>query len=225
MLYSWFKMVIKSIQLAAIAAAAVLFGAMAAVSFAGFGKATEIISTDEQRDVLTDFFSLQYASAAQVDYFLKVEGVEGESTHEGHRNEIDVLSWNWGVSNSGSFGSGGGGGAGKATFSDISITKTLDKSSPILFKMCATGQHIEEVKLKGSKILTNKKISEDYYTITLSDVVVSSYQQSGSSGDQIPTESISFNFAKIKVEYKPQNPDGTLGDPVIAEYDLREARA
>jgi type VI secretion system secreted protein Hcp len=64
--------------------------------------------------------------------------------------------------------------------------------------------------------------SEDYYIITLTDVIVSSYQQSGVSEDQVPTESISFNFAKIKVEYKPRNADGTLGAPVSAGWDLKE---
>lgn len=172
---------------------------------------------------MADIFALQYADAAQVDYFLKVDGIEGESTHPNHGNEIEVLSWSWGVSNSGSFSGGGGGGAGKASFSDISITKTLDKSSPKLFLATASGEHIKEVKLAGSTTLSPDKKdtkSQDYYIITLTDVIISSYQTGGSSGDVVPTESVSFNFAKIKVEYKPQKPDGTLGDTISEEWDI-----
>lgn len=112
-----------------------------------------------------------------------------------------------------------------ATFSDLTVMKTLDKSSPKLFLACASGEHIPEVELAGVTTLTPDRKdtrSADYYVITLKDVLVSSYQQSGASGDSMPVESISLNFAEIKVEYKPRNPDGTLGDSVTAEWNLKE---
>ena len=210
-------MVTRTIQLAAVAVAAVLLGAVAAVSFAG---SKTVASTD----ALTDVFALQHAYAAQVDYFLKIDGIDGESTHSSHGGEIEILSWSWGATNAGTFSGGGGGGAGQVSFSDISIVKTLDKSSPKLFMATAQGEHMREVILSGAALTTGKNDarSQDYYVITLSDVLVTSYQQSGSSGDIVPTESVSMNFSKIKVEYRPQNADGSLGDPVVAEWNVAE---
>ena len=67
---------------------------------------------------------------AASDYFLKIDGIDGESTDDRHKGEIDIQSFSWGVSNSGSMSSGSGGGAGKASFQDIHFTRQLDKASP-----------------------------------------------------------------------------------------------
>jgi len=153
---------------------------------------------------------------AAVDYFLKIEGVEGESTDKTHGKEIDVLSWSWGASQSGSMAMGGGGGAGKVSMQDFSFTKSVDKSSPKLFEALATGKHLKEVKLtlRGSSQV-------EYLTITLSDVMVSSYSTGGSSGDDRPTESVSLNFAKIKMSYVEQDASGRAGAATEFGWDLK----
>lgn len=205
---------VKTLKLVAvIAAASVLFG----YAFATISTAPNQQKSSEQ--VMADLLALQTADAASVDYFLKIDGVEGESTAKGHEGEIEVLSWSWGVSNSASHSTGGGAGSGKATFQDISITKVLDKSSPQLFLATASGKHYPTATLKAAAD-TNKDGKLDYYVIKLTDVLVSSYQQSGASGGDKPTESISLNFAKIEITYLPQKPTGSADTSVKAGWDL-----
>src|SRR5690606_6432995 len=142
------------------------------------------------------------SSYGAADYFLKIEGIKGESTDDKHKETIEIESWSWGATNAGAT-SGGGGGAGKVAVIDFKLGKRLDKSSPLLFLRCAQGQHIPHA------ILTCRKTggdgsSHDYYTITFSDILVSSYQSSAegsSSGDPVPTEQVSFNFQKIEIQY------------------------
>jgi len=155
---------------------------------------------------------------AAVDMFLKMDGVEGESTDKTHGKEIDVLSWSWGASQSGSMAAGGGGGAGKVSMQDLSITKHIDKSSPKLFEALATGKHLKEAKL----VLRSAGGSQvEYLVITLSDVLVSGYSTGGSSGDDRPTESISLNFAQIKMSYVEQDTKGSAGAAVEFGWDIK----
>ena len=88
---------------------------------------------------------------AQVDYFLKVEGIDGESTDDKHKGEIDLESWSWGETNSGSFAAGGGGGAGKVVMQDLHVVSKMSKASPNLMIACATGQHIKKAVLTSRK--------------------------------------------------------------------------
>jgi len=161
--------------------------------------------------------SLPNADAA-VDYFLKIEGIEGESKSEGHEKEIDVLSWSWGLAQACSPVAGGGGTTCKANFSDASFQKRLDKSSPKLFLAVASGQHIPTAELFGSNVAI--KGENEFLIIKMTDVLITSYQIGGSSGGDIPTDSISLNYAKIEFSYRPQKADGTLDSPVKAGWDI-----
>jgi type VI secretion system secreted protein Hcp len=156
---------------------------------------------------------------AVVDYFLKIDGIEGESGDHKHKGEIELDSWSWGSTNSGSHHSGGGGGAGKVSMQDFHFVMRCNKASPKLLLANAGGDHIK------SAILTCRKAGKDqqeFLKITLSDLLVSSYQTGGSAhGDIIPTDQISLNFAKIEYGYKEQKPDGTLGGEVKAGWDLK----
>lgn len=158
------------------------------------------------------------ADAASVDYFLKIDGIEGESTSDRHKGEINIESFSWGASNAGSSSAGSGAGAGKVSFQDISFTKAIDKSSPKLVLATATGQHIKQVVLTGE--VSGKK-SQQFLQIKLTDVLISSYQQGGSSR-AVPTDSFSLNFAKIEFTYYPMNPDGSLGAPATGGWDVKE---
>ncbi len=155
---------------------------------------------------------------AQVDYFLKMDGVEAESGDEKHKGEIDIESFSWGETQSGSAGRGSGGGAGKVQAQDFHFVKKLDKSSAVLFINCATGQHIK------SAILTARKAGggqQDYFKITMEDVLISSYQIGGSAhGDVVPTDQVSLNFAKLEMVYKEQKADGSLAGEVKQKYDF-----
>lgn len=153
------------------------------------------------------------------DFLLEIEGIKGESSDSKHRGTIEISSFSWGVSQSGSFAAGGGGGAGKASFQDLHCTSEVNASSPNLMLACATGQHIKKAVLYVRKAGGEQ---QDYYTVTLQDCLISSYQSGGhASGDPIPTDQFSLNFAKIEFEYKPQKADGTTGSAVKTGYDLK----
>ncbi len=160
---------------------------------------------------------------AAVDYFLKIDGIEGESQDSKHKADIDVESWSWGESQSGSHSGGGGGGAGKVSMQDFHFVMKVNKSSPKLLLACANGEHIKKATLVCRKA---GKEQQEFLKITFSDLLVSSYQTGGSGhGDILPTDQISLNFAKIEYEYKEQKPDGTLGGAVKAGYDLKANKA
>jgi type VI secretion system secreted protein Hcp len=156
---------------------------------------------------------------AAVDYFLEIEGIKGESADHKHKDTIDISSFSWGATNSGSHSAGGGGGTGKATFQDLHFTTSVSAASPKLMLACATGEHIKKAVLHVRKAGGEQ---QNYYTVTMSDLLVSSYQSGGhSSGDPKPTDQFSLNFAKIEFEYKPQKPDGSLGSAVKTGYDVK----
>jgi type VI secretion system secreted protein Hcp len=157
---------------------------------------------------------------AAVDYFLKLDGIDGESTDDKHKNEIDILSFSWGLANATSGAGRGGAGAGKAVFQDFHFTTNVNKASPKLFLACAMGQHIKEAKLTCRKA---GREQEEFLIVKMTDVLITSYQQGGASeSDVVPTDQLSLNFAKIEVEYFPQKPDGTLDAVVKAGYDLKK---
>jgi type VI secretion system secreted protein Hcp len=156
---------------------------------------------------------------AAVDYFLKLEGIDGESADSKHKNEIDIESWSWGESQSGSHASGGGGGAGKVAMQDFHFVMKVNKASPKLLLACATGEHIKTALLTCRKA---GKEQQEYLKIKLTECHISSFQTGGSgSSDIIPVDQVSLNFAKIEYEYKEQKADGTLGGSVKAIYDLK----
>jgi type VI secretion system secreted protein Hcp len=155
---------------------------------------------------------------AQVDYFLKIDGVEGESTDDKHKAEIDVVSFSWGVTNSGSAGFGSGQGSGKVVANDFSFVKLHDKSSPVLYIACATGQHYKNAVLVCRKAGGGQ---QEYLKITMEDVLVSSFVTSGSDGDDVvPTDSITLNYGKLEHSYKIQKADGGLGGEAKQKYDF-----
>src|SRR4051812_9857941 len=156
---------------------------------------------------------------AAVDYFIKFDGIKGESADAKHKDEVDIESWSWGETHTGSSGSGGGGGAGKVAMNDFHFVMKLNKASISLMKACATGEHIKSATLTARKA---GKDQQEYLTIKFSDVLVSSFQTGGSEhGDVLPTDQVSLNFAKIEVDYKQQKPDGTLGPPEHFKYDIK----
>jgi type VI secretion system secreted protein Hcp len=153
---------------------------------------------------------------AHVDYFLKIDGIPGESQDSKHKDEIQVDSWGLSGRQSGTGSHGGGSGAGKVQMNDVSFTEKVSKASPKLLLACATGEHIKKA------VFTCRKAGgkqEDFLTVTFTDVLVSSYQTGGSS---LTTESISLNFATVQMEYKEQKADGKVGAAVRAGFDLKK---
>jgi type VI secretion system secreted protein Hcp len=155
-----------------------------------------------------------------IDYFLKIDGVSGESLDSKHKGEIEVESWSWGESNPAQPGGGGGAGAaGKVQIQDLAFTTRFSKASPQLILACASGKHFKDAVLTARKA---GKGQQEFLTFSLSDVLVSTYQTGGAGGDVFPGDSVSLNFSKIRVEYKPQNPDGSLGSSIKAGWDVKQ---
>ena len=156
-----------------------------------------------------------------VDIFLKIDGIPGESKDSKHKDSLEVLSWSWGVSQPGSMSTGGGGGTGKASFSDLTIMHTMDKASPNLALYCASGKHIPAVTLTQRKAGEDQ---QDFLIFKMTDVIITSVQDSGSDGGGLPTESVSLQYAKIEGEYKPQNEKGTLEAGIKWGWNLKETK-
>jgi len=155
--------------------------------------------------------------ATAADYFLKIEGIEGESADSKHANEIQLESWSFSERQAADFAEGKGGGAGKVRMQDFHFTMKVNKASPKLFLACAQGEHIAKATLTCRKA---GKDQQEFLKVTLSNVLVSSYQSGGDANDIVPIDKVALTFAKIETEYKPQNEKGALGAAVKAGYDV-----
>jgi len=159
-------------------------------------------------------------TAAAVDTFLTLTTtsgttIQGESKDAAHPDAIVISSYKFETDNPNTIGSAtGGAGAGKIKFGEFSITKTVDKSSPVLFQAEAAGEHYTKA------VLTVRKAggTQDYLTITLGTVFVSSIVHQ--SNGVVPTETISFVFGTLQVDYAPQKTDGTLGSVIHGGWDI-----
>jgi len=152
---------------------------------------------------------------AAVDMFLEIDGIEGEAKDRAHPNTINVLAFSWGMSNS---TASQGAGAGKAGIQDLVVTKSIDKATTQLMQACATGQHIKKAVLylrRGGDNRGGEKAA-DFFKITMEDIVISSLAVGNNDGGERPAESISINFAKVKVEYT----GGAKGAQNTFEFDL-----
>jgi len=151
------------------------------------------------------------------DIFAKLGDIKGESLDSKHKDEIEVLSYSWGVTNSGSMAFGSGGGEGKASFHDLSFTHRVDKASPVLMSNCANGAHIKEATITQRKA---GKGQQEYLIIKMNDIIVTGVQRS--TGGDADMESVSLSFSKVDLEYKPQKPDGSLDAGIHFKYDMKQ---
>jgi len=164
-------------------------------------------------------FKATPAMAAQ-DMFLCIDGIPGESQDKRYMDCIDVLAWSWGVSNSGSTHTGGGGGTGKASFQDISLTKFLDKSSPILMLSTANGKVYPKVELFVHNACGNCDPETPYFRLNIENFIVSSISTGGSGGEDRLTENVSLNFSKVDWCYAEQKADGSYEPEVCKGWDI-----
>lgn len=156
------------------------------------------------------------------DAFLKIDGVDGESTRKGFAGQIELASFSWGASNPTTIGSmGAGGGAGKATISSFNCLKATDKASPVLFQACCQGKHFPKATVTLNKAGGDDAVN--YLVYEFEKVFVDSIQWSGSSGgDDRPTESLSITFGKVTISYTPQSDTGAKAGPVRGSWDLQK---
>ncbi|PRG28543.1 Hcp family type VI secretion system effector [Burkholderia multivorans] len=153
------------------------------------------------------------------DIFLKIDGINGESLDDKHKDEIEILNWDWEILQESSMHSGSGGGAGKATVKDLTFEHNIDRASPNLMKYALTGKHIDHAVLVMRKAGGNPL---EYLKLTMSDVIVTRVKPSGSkAGEEKSRETVSLSFSKVKQEYVVQNAQGGSGGAVTASFDIK----
>jgi type VI secretion system Hcp family effector len=151
------------------------------------------------------------------DGFIKLDGIAGESLDQRHKDWIEIVAYNFGVnqSTSASASSNGGAGSGRASLSDFSFSKRLDKSSARLFEASCSGEHIKELTLclyraGGEKL--------KYYEVRLEEVIISDFSQNGESGE--PLEEVQINFGRINIVYTQQKrSDGAAAGNISGGWD------
>jgi type VI secretion system secreted protein Hcp len=137
------------------------------------------------------------------DAFLKLDGIDGDSVDRQYERWIEVLSFSWGASNTSQGQATGGAGSGKVSFQDFHFMMNFNKASPELLKRCASGEHIK------TGVLSVRKAGEkplEFYKVRMTDILVSSYQDSGSS--ELPMDSVSLNFSNVAIDFTQQSPTG-----------------
>ena len=149
------------------------------------------------------------------DIFAKLGDIKGESLDDKHKDEIELLSWSWGVANE-PRSTGSGSGVGKASFHDLSFTHKIDKASPLLLRGCATGQHLKDATITRRK---SGKGQQEFLVIKMNDVIITSVAEGDESGGS-QMETVTLAFAKVDVEYRPQKSDGSLDAGIHFKYDI-----
>jgi type VI secretion system secreted protein Hcp len=153
-----------------------------------------------------------------IDTFLKLGTLKGESVVKGFEDQIQVLSWSWGMTQSGTTHMAQGGGAGKVDVHDMHITHHVDAASPNLILACCKGTHFD------SATLTMRKAGGtalEYVTVTLTDIIIASVNVGEDPGEDMLKESFALNFAKFKYSYQPQDAKGAKkGGAIEVTYDI-----
>lgn len=153
-----------------------------------------------------------------IDMFLKIDGIDGESTDVKHKNEMAILSYAWAEAQPAPTG-GAGGGTGKIAMQDFHFSMFVNKASPKLFLACAKGEHFKNAVFTVRRAGASPT---EFLKWRFMDVLISSFQTAGDvATGALPADHASLKFGKIEVEYSPVKPDGTLGTPVKAGWDSK----
>ncbi len=180
-------------------------------------------SLQNQVNTIQLILNQQQQKPVQFNAYAKIDSIPGESADDKHKDWIDVLSYELGATLPVELGQGGQL-TGKASLSDFSIVKPLDKSSPKLYESLTTGKHIKEVIIELTK---TTGVKQKYMEYKLTDVIISSILTSGSSSGQDPSplEQVSFNYGKIEWKYTELDETGKPKGTIIGCWDIKLNRA
>jgi len=153
---------------------------------------------------------------ALAESFLKLGDIRGESTDSKHKGEIEILSFSQSFTNTSDGSFGGGAGTGKVQCGAISMLKSIDASSPFLLKGVATGQHYKDAVITFRA--AGSKESQEYYVITMSDVLISELSQTDSADPNRIFEKLVINARTFEFKYTPSSIKGSV-TPVSFKYD------
>lgn len=158
------------------------------------------------------------------DGFLKIGTIKGESqdsSFAGSKNWIDVLSFTYGVTQSGSASSQGGLTAGKANFQDFTFTQKVHIGSPEMFLTCSNGKVHEEAWFVARKAGETPQV---FLQIKMKNVLITSVTSQGAGGpDEIPTETVSMTAEMLAVWYGQQDAKGQIASNIATGWDQKKA--
>ncbi|RZU02192.1 Hcp family type VI secretion system effector [Rivibacter subsaxonicus] len=161
------------------------------------------------------------AAEAQVDHFLKIGDLRGESTQIDHAGWIDVDSFSWGLSNP---APPVGGAVGRATFSDFSWDQALDTSTVPLFVAVASGQLFPQATF--DVVSSAGAVPQTFFQMVFDNAQATSLRLSGYGFDQRIFVSGSLAGSRITMRYWPTDPlTGALGAVIEGSWDLASASA
>lgn len=155
-----------------------------------------------------------------IDVYLQIDGIKGESTDDKHKDWIECLSVQFGVSQprSATASTGGGHTAERCEHQDIALSKLADLSTPILLQTCSAGKTIPKAKFefmradgKGERIM--------YFQIELENVLIGAVSPTVTEG-AIMHENVGLKFSKIKWKYTQQKVSGGAGGNTAGGWDL-----
>ena len=134
-----------------------------------------------------------------LDCFMKIEGIEGESTDSAHAGEIELLHFSHAVSQDagGSRSSSGSASGGRCNHGDLTVTKSVDKATPELLLHCCNAKHIPTITISVNRAGEDKI---EFMNYKLADVIVSSVGGAVSPSDELPSETVTFNYGTIEWE-------------------------
>ena len=155
------------------------------------------------------------------DAFIRIDGIEGESTDDQHQGWIEILSFGNGhfqtVSKTAS--SAGGAGAERANFHDFYFEKLLDRATPKLALASAVGTHIDKITVQLCRAGADK---QKYMEFTMTNCIISEYLVTGDGEDNLPLETIGVNYGKIQWTYTLQKrTGGVAAGNIITVWDLQ----
>jgi type VI secretion system secreted protein Hcp len=160
--------------------------------------------------------------AATEECFLKIDGVTGDSADARHRGEIELVSWSLGMATpvAATLGTGASASSGRPDFQPLRVTHRLDRAVPALLQTAASGRHVPSAVLSCRR---PGREAADYLKVALQDVLVSGVRL-GDSADAAPSAEVTLVYGKITIEYRPQMPDGSLGQAAVGGWDVRANR-
>lgn len=155
------------------------------------------------------------------DYFLKIDGVDGESQQQGHAKELEMDNWSFGETQSGVSATATGSASGKVTLQDFHFSKRMDIASPKLMQYCSSGKHIKWARFTARRAGSEGGVPIDYLFVDFADLIISSYDISGTGADGWPYESISFSYGGLVMTYK-QVVKGVAQGAIPGGYDAEQ---
>ena len=162
------------------------------------------------------------AISSQADIFLSVQTkragkVKGEATNPGHEDEIVVQGWNWGVSASSALGSSQA--TGRRAYRGLTIVKQIDSATTALMAALATNDEVKEAKLTMRKAGSEQI---DFFLVTLQKARITAVDHS-SDGQGNTLETVTLQFNKVSVEYRPQKSAGGRGASMTFEDEILQS--